>query len=68
MAEGKLDAGCAKLAESHRIDPKLGTLLNLATCHERHVRLSATTPLPEDAATATTTGGARIVAAVVPAE
>jgi hypothetical protein len=38
QAEGKVTEACAKYVESHRLDPKPGTILNVATCHDQEGR------------------------------
>jgi hypothetical protein len=57
MERGDFEHACPKLAASYTLDPALGTLLNLALCHERVGRVATARREYRDAIAAATAAG-----------
>lgn len=55
--QGQYEAACAKLAASQRLDPAVGTLLNLGRCYEKVGRTASAWVAFLDAAAAAKSGG-----------
>jgi len=57
MKQGDYAAACPKLEESQRLDPALGTLLNLADCREQEGNVATAWSLFRDAESLARRGG-----------
>jgi hypothetical protein len=57
VEQGAFGRACAKFAESQRLDPAAGTLLNLADCYERNGQLASAWVTFRDAVTASERDG-----------
>jgi hypothetical protein len=57
MAEGKVEAACPKFADSNKLDPSSGTLLNLGSCYEKLGRTASAWASFREAASRALSGG-----------